>query len=764
LCASPFGNDKVNVPKKKKPVELNADAANGAATPLGAASEVATPLTVSAAATWLAAHCDDAIVARGRAIAALIELMRLDDESVAAGWLVAAPNDVATDAKIRESFGAGIAQLVGGVQRMASIQKLSKPSTSATTNGAHAAKEKEKEKETAAGMAEQAQQTEALRKMLLAMVDDVRVVLIKLAERLVMLRTVALSPEARRTEVAENYAREVMDLFAPLANRLGVWQLKWELEDLSLRLLEPEKYHQISRYLDETRIEREAYIDTAKAHLREALSAAGIEAEISGRPKHIYSIYDKLQRKRCAIEELYDIRAVRVIVPELRDCYATLGIVHSLFQPIPGEFDDYIAKPKTNNYRSLHTAVLALNNRALEIQIRTQDMHQASEYGVAAHWNYKEGGNAAKDSGYAAKIASLRQVLSWGDEITSPGELLAGFKSSLFDETIFVLTPQGKIIDLPKHSTPIDFAYAVHTGLGDRCRGAKVDGAMVPLNTPLKNGQRVEITAAKEGAPSRDWLNPDNGYIRSNRARSKVRQFFNTIDLQETLANGRSIVEKDLQRHGQTSLALEKLAHEAGYKAVEDFFAAVGRADVNTRELDLAIRRAAGIVEPGTEDVKSEVHTSQSRAKSGGGGILVVGVDKLMTGLAKCCKPVPPDPIVGFVTRLKGITIHRRDCANVVRMEAIEPRRIITADWGNAAEKDVFSVQIEVIASDRQGLLRDISDVLAKERINVTAVNTLSKDYMAKMKFTAEVKSLEQLRGALSHVMQVKGVQSARRS
>ena len=749
--------------KKKK----NGDASETAA---GSASAVVAPApsarTVSAAATWLAAHCDEATLARGRAIAEIIAKMRLDDDSVAAGWLVAAPNTVASESNLNEAFGSAVAHLVGGVQRMASIQELSKARptalTAASLHAGHAVPVT-KEKETTAVLAERAQQTESLRKMLLAMVDDVRVVLIKLAERLVALRIVALSADARRSELAQNKAREVMDLFAPLANRLGVWEIKWELEDLSLRLLEPEKFHQISRYLDETRIEREAYIDTAKARLREALSSAGIEADISGRPKHIYSIYDKLKRKRCAIEELYDIRAVRVIVPELKDCYATLGIVHSLFQPIPGEFDDYIAKPKANNYRSLHTAVLALNNRALEIQIRTQEMHLASEFGIAAHWNYKEGGSA-QDAVYASKIASLRQVLSWGDEISSPGELLAGFKSSLFDETIFVLTPQGKIIDLPKYSTPIDFAYAVHTGLGDRCRGAKVDGAMVPLNTPLKNGQRVEVSTVKEGGPSRDWLNPDNGYIRSNRARAKVRAHFNALDLQETLTHGRAVVEKDLQRHGQTSLALEKLAHEAGYKTVEEFFTAVGRAEFNTRELDLAIRKAAGIVEPEVDDAKSEVHTSRSRAKSSSGGILVVGVDKLMTGLAKCCKPVPPDPIVGFVTRLKGITIHRHDCSNVRKMESLEPRRIISAEWGEAAEKDVFSVQIEVIASDRQGLLRDISDVLAKERINVTAVNTLSKDFMAKMKFTAEVKSMDQLRGALSHVTQIKGVQSAKRS
>ncbi len=700
-------------------------------------------------AAWTAALAGAGPSQRGAATAALMQRLKLDDDCIAAAHLAALRSDLETDALVLETFGPNVAQLFVGVHRMASIQGLTKSNEQVS-------------------VAEQAQQTEALRKMLLAMVDDVRVVLIKLAERLVSLRSAALSTEARRTESAQAEARQVMDIFAPLANRLGVWQIKWEFEDLSLRLLQPTQYHAISRYLDETRIEREAYIDTTKAVLRDALQKAGIHAEITGRSKHIYSIYDKLQRKRCAIEELYDIRAIRVIVSEMKDCYATLGIVHSMFQPIPGEFDDYIAKPKANHYRSLHTSVMGPHDRALEVQIRTQEMHQASELGVAAHWNYKEGGGASKDAdqaAYAGKIASLRQVLTWGNELGSPGELLAGFKASLFDETIFVLTPQGKIIDLPKHSTPIDFAYAVHSGLGHRCRGAKVDGAMVPLNTPLRNGQRVEVSTVKEGGPSRDWLNPDTGYLRSHRARAKVRQYFNGLELAETLSHGRVIIEKDLQRHGQTALSLDKLAHDAGFKTQDEFFAAAGRAELTTRDLDVAIRKAAGLLDTVAEPVsrESEVHTSRSRAKSGGGGILVVGVDKLMTGLAKCCKPVPPDPIVGFVTRLKGITIHRADCSNVARMRLAEPGRIIEADWGDAAQNDLFSVVVEVMASDRQGLLRDISDVLAREKINVTAVNTLTRDFMAKMKFTAEVKSMDQLRVALALVSQVKGVQNARR-
>lgn len=712
------------------------------------------PVSPDTVAQWVADRAGPVIAARGEAAAMLMEKLKLGTECVTAAHLIGLPDDSATEQAVQAAFGADIGALFSGVHRMDSLRSLSRSPHSVAAGQAL----------SSVTSAEQAQQTEALRKMLLAMVDDIRVVLLKLAERLVSLRAAALSPEARRNDSAQAEAREVMDIFAPLANRLGVWQLKWELEDLSLRLLEPAKYHAIAHYLDETRIEREAYIDTTKALLRDALAQAGIQAEVTGRSKHIYSIFEKMQRKDLAVEELYDIRAVRVIVPELKDCYTALGIVHSMFQPIPGEFDDYIAKPKANNYRSLHTSVTGPQGKPLEVQIRTQEMHQSSEFGVAAHWNYKEGGNAARDTGFASKIASLRQVLSWGKDVSSPGEFLAGFKSSLFDETIFVLTPQGKIIDLPRDATPIDFAYAVHTGLGHRCRGAKIDGAMVPLNTPLKNGQRVEITAVKEGGPSRDWLNPENGYLRSNRARSKVRQWFNALDMQETLASGRAAVEKDLQRHGQTALNLDRLAHEAGYKSPDELYTAVGRAEVNARDLDIAIRKAAGLLDDSAQGEAAGIHTSRSRAKAGSGGILVVGVDKLMTGLAKCCKPVPPDPIVGFVTRLKGITIHRADCANVLRMQATEPNRIITADWGEAAQSDLFSVQIEVIAHDRQGLLRDVSDVLAREKINVTAVNTMTRDFVAKMKFTAEVRSMDQLRLALAQVTQVKGVQNARRA
>jgi GTP pyrophosphokinase len=598
--------------------------------------------------------------------------------------------------------------------------------------------------------------------MLLAMVQDIRVVLVKLAERIQALRFLMTADEGLRRSTA----REVLDLFAPLANRLGVWQLKWELEDLSLRATEPDTYKQIARLLDERREDRQHYIQNVIAVIKRELHRAGIAAEVSGRPKHIYSIYSKMRRKDVVMGEVYDIRAVRVLVEDVKDCYTVLGIVHNLWTPLPKEFDDYIAKPKPNNYRSLHTAVIGPEEKPLEIQIRTYEMHQHSEFGVAAHWRYKEGGPRAgrRDPGFEEKIAWLRQVLDWKDEIADAGELLQQFKSSLFTDIIYVLTPQGKVIDLPRGSTPVDFAYHVHTNLGHRCRGAKVDGVMVPLNYVLKNGQRVEIITVKHGGPSRDWLNPGLGYLVSSRAKAKVRQWFKSQQLEETVAQGRALVERELQREGLTALNLEECARGAGFEKLEDFFAAVARNEIGPRELNQIVRTVASPPEvapaaPAEEDV---LLPRKSRSGGSGSGILIVGVDKLMTGLARCCKPAPPDPIIGFVTRGKGITIHRKSCPNVARLQGETAERLIEANWGEQKD-EVFPVDIEVIAADRQGLLRDISDVFSKEKINVTAVNTLSRQLTARMFFTVEVKSLEQLKRVLGQVEEVAGVLETRR-
>jgi GTP pyrophosphokinase len=676
---------------------------------------------------------------RALGTATILAGLKLDADSLRAAILLGLPVAGAFDAdEVRTRFGDDVATLVAGVARMGGIRAA--PET--------------------ADKEERAAQAENLRKMLLSMVDDIRVVLIKLAERTQALRSLMAGDAAWRTRTA----REVIDLFAPLANRLGVWQLKWELEDLSLRALEPATYKSIAKLLDERRLDRERYIEEVVDALRKELAAAGISAEVTGRPKHIYSIWSKMQRKQAGIESLYDIRAVRILVDSVKDCYTALGLVHHRWTPLAREFDDYIAKPKTNNYRSLHTAVIGPEGKPLEVQIRTREMHQHSEYGVASHWRYKEGvrKGGRHDPTFDEKIAWLRQVLDWKDTVADSSEWLVAFKESLFTDAIYVLTPQGKVIDLPRGSTPVDFAYAVHTGLGHRCRGAKVDGQMVPLNYRLANGQQVEIIAAKQGGPSRDWLNADLGYVHSHRARSKVRQWFKAQQHEETVAQGRALVERELARLGRTALKLDAVAAKAGFDKTEDFFAAFARDDINSKQVQTAI---LALVEPAAAAATPagpEVAMRQSRASGSGGGILVVGVDRLLTGLARCCKPAPPDPIVGFVTRGKGVTIHRASCSNVTRMRALQPERLINADWG-APRDEVFPVDIVIEAMDRQGLLRDISEVFSREKINVTAANTLTKNLHSRMAFTIEVGSLDALKRALASAREVKGVLTATR-
>jgi GTP pyrophosphokinase len=700
----------------------------------------------AAAFDYAREHTGDAVMAdnepaldRALGAATILASLKLDADSIRGALLLGLPISGAFDAEVVETrFGADVATLVAGVARMGGIR-------AAADTGS---------KE------ERAAQAENLRKMLLAMVDDIRVVLIKLAERTQAMRTLV----ARDTPWRAQTAREVLDLFAPLANRLGVWQLKWELEDLSLRALEPATYKQIAQLLDERRSDRERYIAEVVATLKRELAEAGIKAEVTGRPKHIYSIWTKMQRKQASIDTLYDIRAVRILVDSVKDCYTALGLVHHRWTPLAREFDDYIAKPKANNYRSLHTAVIGPEGKPLEVQIRTRDMHQHSEYGVAAHWRYKEGAgkHARHDPTFDEKIAWLRQVLDWKDAVADSGDWLSAFKESLFTDSIYVLTPQGKVIDLPRGATPVDFAYSVHTGLGHRCRGAKVDGQMVPLNYRLQNGQRVEIIAAKQGGPSRDWLNAELGYVHSNRARSKVRQWFKAQQHEETVTQGRALVERELARLGRTALKLDAVAAKAGFNKTDEFFAAFARDDINSRQVQTAILAVAQPSAAAVAPAEPEVAMRQSKAAGAGSGILVVGVDRLLTGLARCCKPAPPDPIVGFVTRGKGVTIHRVSCSNVTRMRAQTPERLITADWG-APRDEVFPVDIVVEAMDRQGLLRDISEVLSREKMNVTAANTLTKNMHSRMAFTLEVASLAALKRALALVRDVKGVLSAGR-
>ncbi|MGE5523211.1 MAG: RelA/SpoT family protein [Rhodospirillaceae bacterium] len=667
------------------------------------------------------------------AAAAILAELKLDPETLAAGILFRclAIEPGCLDI-VRKKFGVGVAELAEGVLRMEQIGALS------SRVGEHKPQQ-------------QAAQLESLRKMLLAMVQDVRVVLIKLADHAQQLRYTVKSPESSEAHEA---AQLTCDIFAPLANRLGVWHLKWELEDLAFRVLEPQMYKEIARLLDERRIDRQRYIENVMALLKGELARAGIEAEVTGRPKHIYSIYKKMQRKGMDFEALRDVRAVRVLVRDVKDCYAALGLVHHLWSPIPKEFDDYIAKPKSNNYRSLHTAVIGPEGKAVEVQIRTHDMHQHSEYGVAAHWRYKE--QSRHDRGYDEKIAWLRQILEWKDEVRDAGELAEQFKTGLFEDTVYVLTPQGRVIDLPKDATPIDFAYHVHTELGHRCRGAKVDGVMVPLNTPLHNGQQVEILTTKQGGPSRDWLNPALGYLKSHAARTKVRQWFNRQNYETAVGQGRIVLDKELQRLGMTSANLDTLTADLGYDKLNDMLAAIGRGEIGHKQLQDVLRPASA-AEP--EEPAIEPAPPRRPASSSSGSVLVVGVDRLLTVPAKCCKPAPPEPIIGFVTRGRGVSVHRADCVNVKRLD---PERCVTAEWGEARGA-TFPMEIAVEAVDRTGLLRDISEVLSRERINVTATSTATVDHVARMRFTVEVADVPQLQRVLALIRDVRGVVSASR-
>ena len=655
---------------------------------------------------------------RALAVARLLLIQGADPETVAAALVSQAIPERELDLEaVQSAFGPDLAVLLRGIARAGRIDAL-----------------------TGVGV-----DPEQLRKMLLAIAEDVRVVLIKIAERVVYLRSLTKADEA----VKRAAGQVTLELFAPLANRLGVAEMKWELEDFAFRFTDDELYHRIARLLDEKRHDREAYIQRVIAILRGELKAVGIDAVLQGRPKHLYSIWRKMRGKAVAFERLYDIRAVRVIVRNIRECYTVLGIVHDLWVPVEGEFDDYIASPKSNDYRSLHTAVVGPEGKTLEVQIRTQEMHEQSEHGVAAHWRYKEG--TRSDRKFDARIAWLRQVLAWRNE-------LGGEAKRVFDDTIFVLTPQGRVVDLPAGSTPIDFAYHVHTDLGHRCRGAKVDGQMVPLDYKLQNAQRVEIMSVKQGGPSRDWLSPQNGYLASARAQAKVRQWFRHEDHDKDVAAGRAALEKELQRLGATQASHERVAHAAGFEKLEDFFAALGRSEVTSRQVEIAVR---GEAPPAPAPAGPTLAPVPSKGTSS--GVLVLGVNNIATLIAKCCKPVPPDPIVGFVTRARGVMVHRQDCPNITGLAPDQRDRLMAADWGRTGEEAGFSADLEVVALDRQGLLRDITEAIARERITVTAVNTLSRGTHAFMRFTVQVSSADGILRVLRQLKDVPGVDSARR-
>ena len=695
------------------------------------------------------------VLAHADAVAVILKDIGGSTAMQAASYLVYAcdhlhkPHEV-----IAKAFGDTFADLAMETTKLVRLQRMARLTQHSASRTA-----------TPVPMAQTAAaQTESVRKMLLAFSRDLRVVMLRLASRLQTLRYYA----ACKDPLPPGLAADALQVFAPLANRLGIWEVKWEIEDLSFRFLEPDTYRQVAKLLDEKRVEREAYVEQLRTQLAADLVAQGIQATVQGRPKHIYSIVKKMRGKSLGFDQVYDIRALRIVVPDVRDCYAALSWVHSQFVPVTDEFDDYIAKPKANGYQSLHTVVRDTSGQPIEVQIRTQAMHDHAELGVAAHWAYKEAGTkgyggVSASGDYDAKIAVLRQLLAWERDLSGARSSMqdGALGASLLDDCIYVLTPDAAIVELPQGATAVDFAYSVHTNLGHRCRGAKVDGAMVPLNTQLKNGQTVEVTTAKEGGPSRDWLNPDLGFLVSHRARAKVRAWFNALAMGETVAKGREAVEKLLQREGKTAIKLEDLASQLGFNAAEDLFEVVGKDEFSLRNIEIVLRPP----EPPPSEDDLVLKKPRQGGNSSKGGVLVVGVDSLMTQLAKCCKPAPPDAICGFVTRGRGVSVHRADCSNLRNMVTRSGDRVIDVEWGGttASVGNVYPVDVAVEATDRQGLLRDISEVFTKEKMNVIGVQTQSVKGVAWMTFTVEVADSGRLTKVLGVVAELAGVRSARR-
>ena len=674
--------------------------------------------------------------------------LRTDAATRVAALVASRPLDLSVplpalrDDPVAREFGPEIARLVQGSHALARLGAAARDSSDIT--------------------ADSRAQKEMLRKMLLAMATDLRIVLMRLASRQQTLRWYAQS----RAPCDPVFARETLDLYAPLANRLGIWQIKWEMEDLAFRFLEPDRYKEIARLLEEKRAERESFIERTIARLRQAMAAAGIEAEVSGRPKHIYSIWNKMRQKGLAFSQLYDLRALRVIVPDERSCFAALGLVHEMWQPVADEFDDYISRPKPNGYRSLHTVVTDEDGKPFEVQLRTQAMHQHAEYGMAAHGHYKEagkqGGQARASGDYERQLSWLRQLLAWNTEVDRREGAAPGLPAGAIpdDERIYVLTPQARVIELPAGSTPVDFAYYLHTDLGHRCRGARIDGQMVPLHTRLATGQTVEIIAAKAGGPSRDWLNPQLGFLASPRSRAKVRAWFNAIELQQRIDQGKALVEKELQRLGKTAVKLEQLAQDLGFARADDLYVAVAKDEFSLRHVDALFQQPAQpLADP--DAVVAHARRAPSAAQ-GRSGVLVVGVDSLMTQLARCCRPAPPDAIVGFVTRGRGVSIHRHDCHSYAALAERHPERVIDVQWGETTGT-VYPVDLSVRAHDRPGLLRDLSEVFARLRLNVVGVNTQSRQSLAHMIFTVEIGDGTQLSRALGAIGEVPGVVSVLR-
>jgi len=670
------------------------------------------------------------------AAANILASLKMDHEAIAAALL----HDVAEDTSItldelKAEFGSTIATLVDGVTKMDVIDSL--PGHDPAMLKEHA-------------------QAESLRKMLLAMAEDVRVVLIKLADRLHNMRTLS----CLRPQKQKRIARETLDIFAPLANRLGIWQLKWELEDLSFRYLEPDTYKRIAKMLEMRRVERQDYLDALREHLENRLKEANIVADIVARPKHIYSIWKKMQRKNIDYHELYDVLGVRVLVKDMAQCYAVLGVVHSEWNYVRGEFDDYIATPKKNNYQSLHTAVIGPQGRTVEVQIRTHDMNTHAEHGVASHWAYKEG--ATHNGAFEDKLQWMRQLLDWKEEVSDASDFVDRFKSEVHSDRVYVITPQGKIVDLELGATPVDFAYHIHTEVGHRCRGAKVNQLMVPLTYTLATGDYVEILTVKRGGPSRDWLNPHQGYVKTARARSKIQHWLRLQDFEQNMAAGIQAVDRELDRLGLDQVNTQKLAEQFNCTKIDSFYAGVGRNEIKLGQI---VRTAERLLNRKTQAAPIELpKPTRVIEPRESGDIKVQGVGNLMTQLARCCKPIPGESIGGYITRGAGVSIHRRDCSNYLRLSAESPQRLIAVSWGQEPDKD-YSVDIEIIAYDRHGLLHDVTSVFANNRVNLVAANTLSNkdNNQAKMRLTIEISNIDDLSRVLAKISQLSNVVSARR-
>ncbi len=694
------------------------------------------------------------------AVAAILSEMRVPPQVLAAALLHDTVEDTpVTLDQIREQFGPQVALLVDGVTKLTNLPRVSRADQQSAKIEEEKAVREEAERrglpdpESVSDQIVRSRKydlvSETLRKTFLAMGEDVNVVLIKLADRLHNMRTLSYMPEQKQRRIAQ----ETLDIFAPLANRLGIWNIKWELEDLSFRYVNPKKYKEIADLLADRRPQREAEMEAIKLKLLNYLNAVGINAEISARPKHIYSIYTKMVRKEIPFDLVYDVRGVRMIVEDIPTCYAALGVIHTHWRPIPGAFDDYIASPKDNFYQSLHTAVIFDDGKTLEFQIRTPEMHHNAEYGIAAHWRYKEGANYDED--YERRILWLRTLMDWRQDVADAGEFVDSMKTDVFQDRVFVFTPKGDIIDLPAGSTPIDFAYQVHTDIGHRCRGAKINGKLVTLDYELKTGDQVEILTAKRGGPSRDWLNPNLGLVKTQRARSKIRQWFKKQARDQNISLGKTILEKELNRLGLLEINLERLAHEFDLKTTDDFYEAIGCGDLALgRIINHLTLGEKGATTEGLPVFKQNVESSRSEEN-----VSVLGLKGLLTNIARCCNPAPGDEIIGYITRGRGATIHRQDCPNVLRIHDRE--RLVKVSWGEP--KNTYPVPVKIKAYDRNGLMRDISTLIADEGINMASVSVETSRNLAVFHLTLEVHDITELSRILDRLENLPNVTEALR-